>query len=287
MSRCCNLMFESGGDGFAESFDGKSPELQKHEHHGCFLAILEKKLETSYGSLPIIILSWTASSSSDSDTYDDGVSRSSKMSFINGSHRDDLQDVPPSHDEFSRGSWWGNKSLTSLLRQQRLKKKEDIRLHTASVHAALSVTRLAAAIASVTASKSGIESVEVGDDGNPIIIGNIVASAAALVTAVCAEAAESLGAHTTHVSSAINLGLAIQTTGDMITLTAAAATRAFIWLDVSEDSSIAKSCKEGVVRMMGEEVFESLLWVLRLLAFVVRRRTVQLLRRMNKKPCEK
>ncbi|KAM1021101.1 VAN3-binding protein-like [Malus sylvestris] len=125
---------------------------------------------------------------------------------------------------FSRGSWWGSKSLTSLLRQQRLKKKEDIRRHTASVHAALSVTRLAAAIASVAASKSGIESVEVGEDGNPIIIGNIVASAAALVTAVCAEAAESLGAHTTHVSSAINSGLAIQTTGDMITLTAAAAT---------------------------------------------------------------
>ncbi|XP_048421070.1 VAN3-binding protein-like isoform X2 [Pyrus x bretschneideri] len=125
---------------------------------------------------------------------------------------------------FSRGSWWGRKSLTSLLRQHRLKKKEDIRLHTASVHAALSVTRLAAAIASVAAAKNGIESVEVGDDGNPIIIGNVVASAAALVTAVCAEAAESLGAHTTHVSSAINSGLAIQTTGDMITLTAAAAT---------------------------------------------------------------
>ncbi|KAM2507683.1 hypothetical protein PS1_030047 [Malus domestica] len=117
MSRCCSFMFESGGDGFAKSFDGKSPELQEREHHGCFLALSEKKLEMSHGSLPIIILSWTASSSSDSDTYDDGVSHSSKTSFINGSHRDDLQDVPLSHDEFSRGSWWGSKSLTSLLRQ--------------------------------------------------------------------------------------------------------------------------------------------------------------------------
>ncbi|KAM1422526.1 hypothetical protein ACFX2I_004649 [Malus domestica] len=124
----------------------------------------------------------------------------------------------------SRGSWWGSKSLTSLLRQHRMKKKEDIRIHTASVHAALSVTRLAAAIASVAAAKSGIESVEVGEDGNPIIISDIVASAAYLVASVCAEAAESLGAQTTHVSSAINSGLAIQTTGDMITLTADAAT---------------------------------------------------------------
>ncbi|KAM3010849.1 hypothetical protein FF2_029619 [Malus domestica] len=136
MSRCCSFMFESGDDGFAESFDGKSPELQEREHHGCVirscffhqrshddvdlhhrLFLSEKKLEMSHGSLPIIILSWTASSSSDSDTYDDDVSHSSKTSFINGSHRDDLQDVPLSHDEFSRGSWWGSKSLTSLLRQ--------------------------------------------------------------------------------------------------------------------------------------------------------------------------
>lgn len=33
----CSLMFESGGDGFAESFDGKSPELQERKHHGCVI----------------------------------------------------------------------------------------------------------------------------------------------------------------------------------------------------------------------------------------------------------
>ncbi|TQD99692.1 hypothetical protein C1H46_014696 [Malus baccata] len=37
MSRCCILMFESGGEGFAESFDGKSPELQERKHHGCVI----------------------------------------------------------------------------------------------------------------------------------------------------------------------------------------------------------------------------------------------------------
>lgn len=103
-----------------------------------------------------------------------------------------------------------------------MKKKDDIRLHTASVHAALSVTRLAAAIASV-ASNCKNSSIESAEDADPII-GDIVASAAALVTTVCAEAAESLGAQKTNVSSAINSGLAIQTTDDMITLTAAAAT---------------------------------------------------------------
>ncbi|KAI5347317.1 hypothetical protein L3X38_015196 [Prunus dulcis] len=105
---------------------------------------------------------------------------------------------------------------------RRVKKKDDIRLHTARVHAALSVTRLAAAIASV-ASNCKNSSIESAEDVDPII-GDIVASAAALVTTVCAEAAESLGAQKTNVSSAINSGLAIQTTDDMITLTAAAAT---------------------------------------------------------------
>ncbi|XP_020413741.1 VAN3-binding protein [Prunus persica] len=118
--------------------------------------------------------------------------------------------------------WLGGKSLISIFGLQRVKKKDDIRLHTASVHAALSVTRLAAAIASV-ASNCKNSSIESAEDVDPIT-GDIVASAAALVTTVCAEAAESLGAQKTNVSSAINSGLAIQTTDDMITLTAAAAT---------------------------------------------------------------
>ncbi|KAK9914639.1 hypothetical protein M0R45_038407 [Rubus argutus] len=116
--------------------------------------------------------------------------------------------------------WLGGKSLTSLLRRSRAKKKEDGRLQTASIHAALSVTRLAAAIASVTAAKRSIDT----ESESAQDIGDIVASAAALVTTVCAEAAESLGAQTIHVSSAINSGWATQTTSDMITLTAAAAT---------------------------------------------------------------
>ncbi|KAK6936437.1 VAN3-binding protein-like, auxin canalization domain [Dillenia turbinata] len=52
----------------------------------------------------------------------------------------------------------------------------------------------------------------------------MVASAAALVAAVCAEDAESAGAHCTHVASAINSGLAAQTSADMVALTATAAT---------------------------------------------------------------
>ncbi|XP_024179049.1 VAN3-binding protein [Rosa chinensis] len=130
--------------------------------------------------------------------------------------------------------WLGGESITSLLRRNKAKKKEDVRLQTASIHAALSVTRLAAAIASVAATKSSIDSEsesaqDIGNQGTVLQsrnnIDDIFASAAALVTTVCAEAAESLGAQTIDVSSAINSGWATQTTGDMITLTADAATR--------------------------------------------------------------
>ncbi|GFY83375.1 hypothetical protein Acr_03g0001490 [Actinidia rufa] len=55
-------------------------------------------------------------------------------------------------------------------------------------------------------------------------MGVVVASAAALLTTVCAEAAESLGAKHAHVASAVKLGLATQTLIDMITIAATAAT---------------------------------------------------------------
>ena len=55
-------------------------------------------------------------------------------------------------------------------------------------------------------------------------MGNIVASAAALIATICAEAAESIGANRTHVASAVNSGLATQDPADMMTLTATAAT---------------------------------------------------------------
>nr|CAD1818537.1 unnamed protein product [Ananas comosus var. bracteatus] len=52
----------------------------------------------------------------------------------------------------------------------------------------------------------------------------VVASAAALIATVCAEAAESVGAARAHVASVVNTGLETQTATDVLTLTAAAAT---------------------------------------------------------------
>ncbi|CAK9187744.1 unnamed protein product [Ilex paraguariensis] len=125
--------------------------------------------------------------------------------------------------------WLKGKSLTSLLRSHREKKKEEMRFQTAKLHAALSLTRLAAAIAGFSTNVSiDIQDTNHFDCGGTgdwnQDKGVVVASAAALMTTVCAEAAESLGAQRSQVACAVNSGLAIQTPTDMITVTATAAT---------------------------------------------------------------
>ncbi|KAK2972827.1 hypothetical protein RJ640_028355 [Escallonia rubra] len=122
--------------------------------------------------------------------------------------------------------WFRGKSLTDFLRSRREKKKEDVRLHTAKLDVALSLTQLAAAIANF-ATYGDTEAQEIDDRGTAELnqaMGVAAASAAALVTTVWAEAAESLGAHRDQVASAINSGLAIRTSIDMLALTATAAT---------------------------------------------------------------
>ncbi|KAK3042801.1 hypothetical protein RJ639_001074 [Escallonia herrerae] len=122
--------------------------------------------------------------------------------------------------------WFRGKSLTNFLGSRREKKKEDVQLHTAKLDVALSLTQLAAAIANFT-TYGDTEAQEIDDRGTAELnqaMGVAAASAAALVTTVWAEAAESLGAHRDQVASAINSGLAIRTSIDMLALTATTAT---------------------------------------------------------------
>lgn len=107
--------------------------------------------------------------------------------------------------------------------------KDELRLHTAKVDAAVSVAQLAAAIAGITGTNFiGADKTNCHINGAMVPrdndIGNAVSFAAALVASVCAEAAETAGAPKKHVATAINSGFATQTHADIATLTAAAAT---------------------------------------------------------------
>ncbi|XP_030469029.2 VAN3-binding protein-like [Syzygium oleosum] len=125
--------------------------------------------------------------------------------------------------------WLTGKPLASLLKWYKDRKKEELRLHRAKVDAALSVARLAAAIAGITGNSIvGVDDITCHNSSSMVAydnnMGNVLSFAASLVAAVCAEAAESAGAPRDQVASAINSGFANQTPADMITLTATAAT---------------------------------------------------------------
>ncbi|KAH9304027.1 hypothetical protein KI387_008431, partial [Taxus chinensis] len=107
-------------------------------------------------------------------------------------------------------------SIKKWIRGLKDKKKEEIRLHNAQLHAAVSVAGVAAALAAIAAANIN------GDNENKTNVA--VASAAALVAAQCVEVAENMGADRHKISSVVNSAVNAKNAGDILTLTAAAAT---------------------------------------------------------------
>ncbi|EPS65395.1 hypothetical protein M569_09381, partial [Genlisea aurea] len=116
----------------------------------------------------------------------------------------------------------GGKTVGRWLKDRREKKKEELRAHNAQTHAAISVAGLAsavAAIAAATAASSGGR-----NDERTAKTDMAVASAATLVAAQCVDAAEALGAEREHLASVVSSAVNARSAGDIMTLTAAAAT---------------------------------------------------------------
>ncbi|KAF2908708.1 VAN3-binding protein isoform X1 [Oryza sativa Japonica Group] len=115
----------------------------------------------------------------------------------------------------------GGKTVGRWLKERKEKKKEEARAHNAQVHAAVSVAAVAAAVAAVAAATAASGG---GRDDRAARTDMAVASAATLVAAQCVEAAESLGAERDHLAAAIASAVNVRTPGDIVTITAAAAT---------------------------------------------------------------
>lgn len=116
----------------------------------------------------------------------------------------------------------GGKTVGRWLKDRREKKKEETRVHNAQLHAAVSVAGVAAAIAAIaaaTAASSGS-----GKDEQMAKTDMAVASAATLVAAQCVEAAEAMGAEREHLASVVSSAVNVRSAGDIMTLTAGAAT---------------------------------------------------------------
>lgn len=116
----------------------------------------------------------------------------------------------------------GGKTVGRWLKDRREKKKEEARAQNAQIHAAVSVAGVAAAvaaIASATAASSGT-----GKDEHVAKTDMAVASAATLVAAQCVEAAEAIGAERDHLATVVGSAVNVRSAGDIMTLTAVAAT---------------------------------------------------------------
>lgn len=107
------------------------------------------------------------------------------------------------------------------------KAKEKARAERARVHAAVSVAKVATAIAAVAAgSKTEYNSKRFGakveNENKKMVVA--MASATELLASHCIEIAEMAGADRDYVASAVKSAVDVKTPGDLMTLTAAAAT---------------------------------------------------------------
>uniref|UniRef100_A0A6N2NG84 PH domain-containing protein n=1 Tax=Salix viminalis TaxID=40686 RepID=A0A6N2NG84_SALVM len=116
----------------------------------------------------------------------------------------------------------GGKTVGRWLKDRREKKKEEARTHNAQLHAAISVAGVAAAVAAIAAATAATSGA--GKDEQMAKTDLAVASAATLVAAQCVEAAEAMGAEREHLAYVVNSAVNVRSAGDIMTLTAAAAT---------------------------------------------------------------
>ncbi|KAH0456876.1 hypothetical protein IEQ34_014783 [Dendrobium chrysotoxum] len=102
------------------------------------------------------------------------------------------------------------------LRKEKARSKEKVRIASARIHAAVSVAGVAAAVA---AEAAGMRSQNPGSK-----MGAALASATELLASHCVEMAEMAGAAHEQVADAVRSAVDVRSVGDLMTLTAAAAT---------------------------------------------------------------
>ncbi|KAL2346929.1 hypothetical protein Fmac_000929 [Flemingia macrophylla] len=115
------------------------------------------------------------------------------------------------------------RTMGRWLKDQKERKKQEIRTHNAHLHSAVSVAGVAAAIAAVVASTASSE-MPCANQKNSPMASAAIASAAALVASHCIEIAEDMGAEHDHILTVVNSAINAKTNGDIMTLTAGAAT---------------------------------------------------------------
>ena len=110
------------------------------------------------------------------------------------------------------------------IKDQRERKKQELRTHNAQLHAAVSVAGVAAAVAALAASSVTSPENSVTKNKKSSKASTAIASAAAVVASHCIEIAEEMGADHEQILSVVSSAINVRTNGDIMTLTAGAAT---------------------------------------------------------------
>lgn len=113
--------------------------------------------------------------------------------------------------------WFHHKQHTNPSNMRIPKKKVKARVENARVHSAVSIAALAAGLASVTSEESCSK-----ESSSTMALA--LASATELLASYCIEMAEQAGADHNCVASTVRSSVDIHSPGDLMTLTAAAAT---------------------------------------------------------------
>ncbi|XWS72544.1 hypothetical protein CRYUN_Cryun02cG0049100 [Craigia yunnanensis] len=116
------------------------------------------------------------------------------------------------------------RTMGRWLKDQKERKKQEIRTHNAQLHAAVSVAGVAAAVAALAASNAMLPEMAKSCPKTSSKVSTAIASAAALVASHCIEIAEDMGADHDQILAVVNSAMNARTNGDIMTLTAGAAT---------------------------------------------------------------
>ncbi|XP_021767973.1 VAN3-binding protein-like [Chenopodium quinoa] len=145
----------------------------------------------------------------------DSPSFISEPSLSSPPHIVDKSKNNPNHRRMGGIGKWFHHHKDSKSNLNSFRKKDRARAENAHMHAALSIAGLAAALAAVAAP----------DDSSSVSkMSRAIASATELLASHCIEIAEQAGADHDRVASAVRSAVDIQSPGDLMTLTAAAAT---------------------------------------------------------------
>ncbi|GFS37198.1 auxin canalization protein [Actinidia rufa] len=219
----------SGYDGFGRQWKKKSGRKKGVPNHG-----EDKNMENKSGDSQIREQIRMPNRQEVSPRASGRLSHSSGP--LNGGSLTDSPPLSPSgfDDKLSRlnnpanaqYSWatagGGGKTAGRWLKDRREKKKEETRAQYAQLHATVSVAGVAAAVAAIAAATTA--SSGTGKDEQMAKTDMAVASAATLVAAQCVEAAEAMGAERELLASVVSSAVNVRSAGDIMTLTAAAAT---------------------------------------------------------------